>query len=98
MVNFVVRFLYFFFFEIFLCILIHTATAYEGSELLLVLSLVIFVALVSLIVLLCSLFCSHGPYMVPKSYEKNSLKGSWWGIRPLCQDGECFELPVNFET
>ena len=33
-----------------------------------------------------SLFFRGGPYTVPNSYEKSSLRNSWWGLRPLCRE------------
>lgn len=86
MANFTLRFIYMFFFEFFLCGLIHLSTANVSSGTLLVMTIVIFLALAALIFLLCSLFFARGPYITPTVYEKGSLLGSWWGVRPLCSD------------
>lgn len=86
MTNFTLRFIYELFFEIFLCVLIHLAVAYNHSESLLVLSLLIFVALTALIIFVFSLFWCWGPYIVPKRFVPNSIARSWWGHRPLVKD------------
>ena len=86
MSNFTLRFIYEFFFEICLCVLIHTSVAYGGDTFLYFLALVIFIAIVVFIVFLFGLFCKGGPYAVPSNYDSKSLRKSWWGARPLCQE------------
>ena len=88
MTNFTLRFMYELFFEIFLCVLIHIAVAYNQSESLLVLALIILVAAISLIIFLISLFFCLGPYVAPKVYMSGSIGRSWWGCRPLISDPE----------
>ena len=88
--------MYEFFFEIFLCVLLHLATAYNHSEPLLLLALFLFVALTSLIIFLFGLFCCSGPYFTPKRYMAGSINRSWWGTRPLVKDSE-LDLMLKME-
>ena len=84
MANFTLRFFYEFFFEICLSILIHITALNDGSSMWLYsLSMLLALAILAFIVSLILLFFRHGPYSVPKSYARNSLRDSWWGARHL---------------
>ena len=86
MTNFSLRFVYEFFFEICLCLLIHSAVAYGADDLLYVISIILFLCMLIFIALLFAFFCKWGPYTVPNSYSHNSLRKSWWGTRTLCSE------------
>lgn len=83
MANFTLRFCYEFFFELCLCLLIHTMQVQNRGNFLWVLSLMLFVAGVMFIIMLCSLFFRGGPYLEPSSFSRHSLKNGIWGIRYL---------------
>ena len=97
MANFSLRFVYEFFFEICLCLLIHSAVAYEADAFLYSISIILFLGILALVAVLFAFFWRWGPYRVPKCYESNSLRKSWWGIRPLCPEDECcnYQLTAN---
>ena len=100
MSNFTLRFIYEFFFEICLCVMIHMATVGDASEFLYSLSVLLTIAILAFLGLLFLLFYRYGPY-VPKSFERNSLRKSWWGARHLCEDAElctlqtCVDLDIE---
>jgi uncharacterized membrane protein affecting hemolysin expression len=84
--NFSIRFAYEFFLEICLCVCIHvTAMEFnaEASGLLWAIAIILLIGIVLFVGFLVLLFFKGGPY-VPGCYSPNSLKQSWWGIRPLC--------------
>jgi len=83
MANFTLRFCYEFFFELCLCLLIHTVQVQNRGNFLWVLSLMLFVAGVIFIIMLCSLFFRGGPYLEPSSFSRHSLINGIWGIRYL---------------
>ena len=68
MTNFTLRFVYEFFFEICLCLLIHVSVAHEGDIFMYFMSIVLFAAMLAFIAVLFAFFCRWGPYIVPKSY------------------------------
>ena len=86
MSNFSLRFFYEFFFEICLCVMINVATTGNGSAFLYGFSILLAIAILAFVAFLFMLFCRYGPYTVPKSYELNSLRKSWWGARHLCAE------------
>jgi len=85
MSNFTLRYFYEFFFEVFLCTLIHLVTVDNEYKSLQILSVIILIASVALIGFTLTLFVKGGPYM-PKSFDKSSLLQSYWGKRPLHPD------------
>ena len=87
MSNFTLRFIYEFFFEICLCVMIHMATAGTGSTFLYILSVLLTIVIFVFVASLFGLFFRCGPY-IPKSFERNSLRKSWWGARHLREDAE----------
>ena len=86
MANFSLRFVYEFFFEFFLCLLINISTAAPSDGLFYSIGLVMVLGLVAFVAILVVFFFKWGPYTVPKSYDANSLRKSWWGSRPLCPE------------
>lgn len=83
--NFSTRFLYEFFFEIFLCALIHTVTLMNIEEVsvsLWIMSLLILCFVGLFIGFIASRVFTGGPY-VSNSYKKRSLCKSYWGAREL---------------
>ena len=68
MINFSLRFLYEFFFEFCLCLMINISTVSSEDRLFYSIGLLIIVGLLSLIAFLVALFFKWGPYMSPKCY------------------------------
>jgi len=65
----------------------------DGADLSWSISLILSLSITALVVFIGSLFFFGGPYTVPNSYQKNSLRHSWWGLRPLRPDkSQKFEL------
>ena len=87
MSNFTLRFLYEFFFELCLCVLIRMTTSSDGDTLIYSLATLLTIAILAFVAFLFLLFCKYGPY-IPKSFERNSLRKSWWGARHLCKNPE----------
>ena len=70
----------------------------DGAELSWSISLIISLLITALVVFLGSLFFVGGPYTVPNFYLDNSLRHSWWGIRPLCPEkSPKFELKIELK-
>ena len=72
MSNFTLRYFYEFFFEVFLCTLIHLVTVDKEYNSIQILSVIILIASVVLIGFTLTLFVKGGPY-VPNSFDKSSL-------------------------
>jgi len=67
MSNFTLRFFYMVFFEVFLCLMIHTLNRMGQNDFLWTLSLLFFVASLAFIAFVCILLCFGGPY-IPKAF------------------------------
>ena len=79
--------MYEFFFELCLCVLIRMTTANDGSAFIYSLATLLTIAILAFVAFLILLFWKYGPY-IPKSFERNSLRKSWWGARHLREDAE----------
>lgn len=86
MLNFNLRFLYEFFFELALCVCINVIGAKDGAGTLWGFSLILLLGVMVFVGFVTTLFFRGGPYKVPNSYRSGSLKDSIWGKRPLCED------------
>lgn len=67
MSNFTLRFFYMVFFEVFLCLMIHTLNRNDKNDFLWTLSLTFFVVSLAFIAFVSSLLCFGGPY-IPKAF------------------------------
>lgn len=86
--NFSTRFLYEFFFEIFLCVLIHSVTLSSAGDSLWAFSVAILTLLGLFVAFIVSRFFTGGPY-VKNSYARGGccpLWYPWWGKRHLSQE------------
>ena len=97
--NFSLRFVYEFFLDICSCVFINLTAAgvnADGADLIWSIALILSLLIATLVCFLGSLFFHGGPYTVPNSYQKNSLKHSWWGLRPLSTE-QSPKFQINIE-
>ena len=82
--NFAIRFLYEVFFELCLCIMISLSVSGVTKWELILSCLLVALAVISLCTL--TLLCYKGGPYISNTYEKRSLKGSFWHIRAIRED------------
>ena len=94
MSNFTLRYAYQFFFEVCLCILIHTVSPKDQGNFLWVLSLIFLISVFVMIGFTATLFIKGGPY-VAQSFAPKSLMQSYWNKRPLNADMQIVDKAVG---
>ena len=80
--NFSLRYGYEFLLEVFLSMVIFTATMDTNEPAEWILALTTFALVIAFIVFLATRFFVDGPF-VPQSYKPGTLLSSYWSIRPL---------------